>query len=174
MKNTSIQVTAISIRDIPELQELCKTTFCETFAWANSEETLELYFKNSFSKKKLEEELSNPESEFYFAKLNGKAIGYLKVNTGKAQTELKDENALEIERIYVLKIFHGKGIGQIPFDKALQIAKNKSLSYLWLGVWDKNERAVNFYKKNGFKEFGTHIFMMGDKEQTDLMMKLEF
>ncbi len=103
MKNNNIQIKAISNRDILELQELCKTTFYETFAWANSKESIEQYLKNSFSKKKLEEEISNPESEFFFAKLNDKAIGYLKVNTGKAQTELQDPEALEIERIYVLK-----------------------------------------------------------------------
>lgn len=173
MKITNIQVKEISKTEIKDLRKLCKSTFYETFAWANNKESLELYFKNSFSKKKLEEELSNPESEFYFAKLNNKAIGYLKVNIGKAQTELQDANALEIERIYLLKDYHGVGIGQLLFDKALEIAKNNNLSYIWLGVWDRNEQAVNFYRKNGFKEFGTHIFMMGDKEQTDLMMKVE-
>ena len=173
MNITNIQITRISNRDIKELQELSKATFYETFAWANTIESLEMYLKNSFSEKKLFNEINNPDSQFYFAKHNGNAIGYLKVNTGKAQTELQDSEAMEIERIYVLKEFHGKGIGQILFDKALQIANNKKLSHLWLGVWNKNERAVNFYKKNGFAEFGTHIFMMGNKKQTDLMMKLD-
>jgi ribosomal protein S18 acetylase RimI-like enzyme len=173
MKINNIQLTTIKATDIKELQELCIVTFNETFADTNSKKSLKKYMNESFSEKKLMDEINNPESEFYFAKLDGKAIGYLKVNRGKAQTELQDSAAMEIERIYVLKEYHGKGIGHILIDKAFQIAGSKKASYIWLGVWDKNLRAINFYKKYGFVEFDTHIFRMGDKEQTDLMIKLE-
>jgi ribosomal protein S18 acetylase RimI-like enzyme len=98
-------------------------------------------------------------------------IGYFKVNFGDAQTELQDKNSLEIERIYVSKDFHGKKVGQILYDKALEIAKTKKLDYVWLGVWEQNLRAVQFYKKNGFVEFDKHIFKFGNEDQTDLMMK---
>jgi ribosomal protein S18 acetylase RimI-like enzyme len=104
---------------------------------------------------------------------NTKTIGYLKLNFGAAQTELKNEQSLEIERIYVLKEFHGKNIGQLLYDKAIQIAKEKNVNYVWLGVWEENLRAINFYKKNGYVAFDKHIFKLGDDEQTDIMMKLE-
>jgi len=117
--------------------------------------------------------LTNPNSEFYFALFDNKVIGYLKINFGQAQTELKDKKALEIERIYVLKKFHGKKVGQILYDTAFKIAKQTGANYLWLGVWEKNPRAINFYKKNGFVEFDKHIFKLGDDEQTDIMMKLQ-
>jgi ribosomal protein S18 acetylase RimI-like enzyme len=99
-------------------------------------------------------------------------IGYLKLNFGQAQTELQDEKALEIERIYLLKEFHGKNVGQLLYDKALQIARQKNVDYVWLGVWEENRRAINFYTKNGFVEFDKHIFKLGNEEQTDKMMKL--
>jgi ribosomal protein S18 acetylase RimI-like enzyme len=53
------------------------------------------------------------------------------------------------------------------------IAKQNKVAYIWLGVWEKNERAINFYKKNGFVTFDTHIFKLGNEAQTDYMMKLE-
>jgi ribosomal protein S18 acetylase RimI-like enzyme len=122
---------------------------------------------------KLTNELNNPNSSFYFAVVNDKIIGYLKINFGDSQTELKQENALEIERIYVLKEFHGKKIGQLLFEKAMELAIQKKADYVWLGVWEENPRAISFYKKNGFVEFDKHIFKLGDDEQTDIMMKLQ-
>ena len=95
----------------------------------------------------------------------------MKVNSGKSQTELQDENSIEIERIYVKSEYHGKKVGQILYDKALEIALQEKKKYLWLGVWEENIRAVNFYKKNGFVEFDKHIFKLGNEEQTDLMMR---
>jgi len=80
---------------------------------------------------------------------------------------------MEIERIYVLKDFHGKNIGQLLFEKAIELATQKNANYIWLGVWEENPRAINFYKKNGFVEFDKHIFVLGDDEQTDIMMRLE-
>jgi len=85
---------------------------------------------------------------------------------------LKDNNALEIERIYVLKEYHGKEIGQLLYNKAIEVARDKKASYLWLCVWENNERAISFYKKNGFTAFDKHIFTLGDDEQTDIMMRL--
>jgi hypothetical protein len=131
------------------------------------------YLENGFSTEKLTEELTDQNSEFYFAELDGKIIGYLKVNVGQSQTEIKDKNALEIERIYVLKEFHGKRVGQILYDKAIQLAKEKSVEYVWLGVWEQNPRAIRFYEKNGFEAFDKHIFKLGNDEQTDIMMKLK-
>jgi ribosomal protein S18 acetylase RimI-like enzyme len=99
-------------------------------------------------------------------------VGYLKINFGASQTELKDNEALEIERIYVLQAFHGKKLGQALYEKAISIAKEMKVKYVWLGVWEQNHRALQFYKKNGFVPFDTHIFKLGNDEQTDIMMKL--
>lgn len=66
--------------------------------------------------------------------------------------------------------FHGKKVGQILFEKALNLAKDKGCDYVWLGVWEENHCAISFYKKNGFIEFDKHIFKLGDDEQTVIMM----
>ena len=170
---TAIKIKKITLADIVQLQEIGRQTFSETFSSTNTEENMKAYLKDGFSNAKLSAELDNPNSEFYFATLNNTVIGYLKINFGLAQTELKDDKALEIERIYVLQEFHGKKVGQLLYDQAIHLAKEKKADYVWLGVWKKNHRAIQFYTKNGFVEFDQHIFVLGDDEQTDIMMKLE-
>jgi ribosomal protein S18 acetylase RimI-like enzyme len=137
----------------------------------NSPEDMHQYLMESFSIEKLSGELSHAGSQFYFAVADGKDIGYLKVNFGDAQTEKLEGNTFEIERIYVLKDFHGQQVGQLLYDKAIQIAKEFKADYVWLGVWEENERAIGFYKKNGFIPFGSHAFQLGADEQTDILMK---
>jgi ribosomal protein S18 acetylase RimI-like enzyme len=165
-------IRAISISDLAQLQKIGKTTFAETFTEHNTKEDLDKYLEESFSNEKLSSELNNPYSSFYFAEIENNVVGYLKINFGASQTELKDNEALEIERIYVLQAFHGKKIGQLLFNKAIEIAKEHKAQYVWLGVWEENHRALQFYKKNGFVQFDTHIFKLGNDEQTDIMMKL--
>lgn len=167
----TIETRRVTIADIEELQQIGRQTFFETFAPSNTADNMAKYLEEGFSKKKLTEELNNPESEFHFAIQDNSVIGYLKVNTGGSQTELKDARALEIERIYVLQQFHGKKAGQILYEKAMQIAREKDAAYVWLGVWENNPRAIRFYQKNGFVEFDKHIFKLGEDEQTDIMMK---
>ena len=171
MKNIDIQ--KVTLNDIDQLQKIGRQTFSETFSGDNSEEDMKKYLDENFSVEKLTDELNNKNSEFYFAKLENTAIGYLKLNFGESQTELKDNKALEIERIYVPKEFHGQSVGQILYEKAIQVAKQKNVDYVWLGVWEENLRALSFYKKNGFTEFDKHIFKLGNDEQTDIMMKLQ-
>jgi diamine N-acetyltransferase len=166
-----ITIRKVSLEDIDQLQKIGRKTFEETFSANNSEENMLKYLESGFSFEKLNAELNNQLSEFYFAILNDRVIGYLKLNTGLAQTELKDETALEIERIYVLEEFHGKKVGQILYDKSLEVADTKNAPYIWLGVWEKNPRAISFYRKNGFEEFDKHLFKLGDDEQTDILMK---
>ena len=169
----NIKLFKISLADLKELQELGKKTFYESFAADNTADNMQYYLDTNFTDEKLGEEINNPYSEFYFAKIDDEAIGYLKINSGTAQTELQDDDkALELERIYVLQEFQGKKIGQILFDKALEVAKEKNADYIWLGVWEKNLKAIRFYEKNGFVSFGTHLFKLGDDEQTDIIMRL--
>lgn len=170
---SEIQIIQIGIEQIEDLQAIGRQTFSETFAPHNSEEQMASYLKEAYAHEKLNAELNNPNSVFYFATLDQQVVGYLKLNMGDAQTELKDNQSLEIERIYVIKDFHGQQVGQLLFDKAIEVAKAQHLDYVWLGVWEENKRAIQFYLKNGFIAFDQHVFMLGGEAQTDLMMKLQ-
>ncbi len=168
----SISIVPVHPHEIETLQHISRVTFEQTFDDHNSSEDMQAYLKNNFALDKLLGEFNNPHSNFFFAKENEQVIGYLKVNTGNAQTELKDLNAFEIERIYVDKGYLGKKIGQLLFEKAIELAKSKNATYVWLGVWEENHRALAFYEKNGFVPFDKHVFMLGSDAQTDIMMKL--
>lgn len=169
---TRLIIQKVTKNDIYQLQEISRQTFHETFAAVNTEENMQQYHDEALSIEKLTDEFNDENVEFYFATIDDHVIGYLKINFGLAQTELKEDNAVEIERIYVLCAYHGKKIGQILFDKAVEIARNKNAEYIWLGVWEENIRAISFYEKNGFVEFDKHLFKLGDDVQTDIMMKL--
>jgi diamine N-acetyltransferase len=168
----TIDIKRVTVSDLDQLQHIGRQTFYETFSAGNTEENMRKYLEEGFTVEKLSAELNDKNSEFYFASLDNQVIGYLKLNFGQSQTEIKEDKALEIERIYVLKEYHGKKVGQILYDKAIQMARLKNVDYVWLGVWEENPRAINFYKKNGFVEFDKHIFKLGDDEQTDIMMRL--
>jgi diamine N-acetyltransferase len=168
----NITIRKLTINHICQLQEIGRQTFFETFSDVNTGENMNKYLEEKFSIEQLTSELNEKDSHFYSAELDNKIIGYLKLNSGPSQTELKDNRALEIERIYVLKAFHGRKVGQLLLNKAMEIARQNRVEYVWLGVWEENQRALNFYKKNGFTEFDKHIFKLGDSRQTDLLMKL--
>lgn len=170
---TEIKIQKVSLDVIDNLQKIGRHTFYETFSSGNTEENMTKYLNEEFSIEKLTTELNDKNAEFYFATYDENVIGYLKLNFGQSQTELQDDKGLEIERIYVLKEFHGKSVGQLLYDKAIDVAKQKNSDFVWLGVWEENPRAINFYKKNGFLEFDKHIFNLGNDEQMDIMMKLK-
>jgi len=167
----NIEIRRVTLNDIDHLQKISRETFAETFSESNDLTNMNKYLEEGFATSKLSKEVSNPASEFYFAMLEGEVINYLKLNTGNAQTEGEAEQALEIERIYVLSAYHGKKVGQLLYAKAMQLADQLKSTYVWLGVWEENQRAIRFYEKNGFIAFDKHIFKLGEDEQTDIMMK---
>ena len=169
----TIKIEKATLSEVDHLQAIAKQTFFETFADNNTADDMQKYLEDNFNLEKLTSELTNQHSEFYFALFDNKVVGYLKINFSDAQTELKDKDSIEIERIYVRGAFQGKKVGQLLYNVALTIAKQKKVNYMWLGVWEKNGKAINFYKKNGFLEFDKHIFKLGNDEQTDLMLRLK-
>jgi ribosomal protein S18 acetylase RimI-like enzyme len=169
----NIKIIKATQKDTELLLNIGRQTFFEKFTENNSEENMLQYAAEAYTFEKILSEVNNPNSQFYLATINNQTVGYLKINYGEAQTELQDPQALELERIYVLKEFQGKKIGQMLFEKTLELAKKAAVNYVWLGVWEENKSAIKFYEKNGLKAFSKHIFMLGDDPQTDIMMKIE-
>ncbi len=173
MTEQSPEIIRISIKDVETLRSLSIQTFTETFAGQNTESDMQQYISENLSTEKLLAELQHPDSRFYFIGSGNKIMGYLKLNSSNAQTEKNNANSLEIERIYVLKEYHGKGIGYLLLKKAIEVGREKQDAYIWLGVWEENTKAIAFYHKHGFVTYDKHLFKLGNDEQTDLMMKLE-
>ncbi len=167
----NIIITKAKLSDANTLTEIGGKTFYETYAERNSEADMQSYIKENFNEQVIIDQLQNPNAEFFIAWEDNQPIGYLKVNTGEAQTDLKETDSLEIERIYVLADYHGKKIGQLLYQKAVEVAKEQQKTSIWLGVWEKNPRAIRFYEKNGFVKFDEHIFTVGSELQTDPLMR---
>jgi ribosomal protein S18 acetylase RimI-like enzyme len=113
-----IIIKKAGIEDASALQQIGKETFFETFAASNTDEDMQKYLEENFNLDKISAEINNPFSEFYIAYSE---IGYLKLNSGDAQTEVSDDSSIEIERVYVKSAYHGKKVGQVLYDKALEI-----------------------------------------------------
>jgi ribosomal protein S18 acetylase RimI-like enzyme len=166
-----IQLKKATTDDLLTVQRLGRETFLESFADSTTEADMSKYLEDNFSEHKLKTELSNPGSMFFVAWENNNPVGYLKINFGDAQTEQLGDFALEIERIYVKSSHQGKKVGQALYEQAIKVAGHQNHSYIWLGVWEKNARAIRFYEKQGFVAFDKHVFKIGDDEQIDIMMK---
>jgi diamine N-acetyltransferase len=166
----NIKIKQCTIENLPQLQEISCETFNETFKDQNSPENMNAYLERAFNVNRLEKELSTINSHFFFVYFNNEVGGYLKVNTQEAQSENMGEDSLEIERIYVRAKCQKLGLGKYLINKAIDIAVEQEKNKVWLGVWEKNENAIAFYKKLGFVQAGTHSFHMGDEEQIDFIM----
>lgn len=167
------QIKPVKLKDVKLLQELSRETFTETFGSYNSDADLERYLLRAYQVNKLEHEIKNYQSQFYFIYLDDDLAGYLKLNFGKAQSEINDVESMEIERIYVKQKFHKRSLGKKLMQHAFKIAHQADKSYVWLGVWEKNQTALNFYKEQGFVPFSEHIFTLGSSSQRDLLLKYE-
>ena len=166
----TVNIKKCNLEDLQTLQEISIETFYETFKDQNSPENMKAYLEKAFNLNQLEDELSNPSSQFLFVYYQNEVVGYLKLNANDAQSEEMGDDSLEIERIYLKKQFQKHGLGKHLLNKAVEIAMEQNKKNIWLGVWEKNKNAIAFYQKMGFVQTGTHTFQMGDEEQLDLIM----
>ena len=166
----TIKIKKCNREDLEILQEISIETFNDTFENQNTPVNMKAYLEAAFNSKRLEKELSNRSSQFFFVYFNDAVAGYLKVNTNEAQSEEMGDESLEIERIYIKNKFQKHGIGKYLLNKAIEIAMERNKKKIWLGVWEKNENAIAFYKKMGFVHTDSHSFYMGNEEQIDFIM----
>ena len=173
MTSKNVTFKKLSPGDLPKLEEISRSTFFDAFGAQNNPEDLHSYLDNAFSESSLKNELLDPHSEFYFATIQQEIVGYFKINFSRAQTDFQEDDGMELERIYVLKQHQNQKIGQAMLDAVIEMAIQRKMRYLWLGVWEKNENAVRFYKRNRFEFAGSHDFWVGNDLQTDQIMKLD-
>lgn len=159
--------------DAGMLSELGARTFSEAFARDNTPANLAAHLKNSFSPEIQHRELSQADMNFLIAEVDGQPVGYAQLLFNSREKRVEGSNPMEIRRIYVLQDVVGKGMGSKLMTASLNEARQRACDIVWLGVWEKNRRAIDFYRKWGFREVGSHIFLLGDDPQTDLIMVLE-
>lgn len=161
------------LKDLEVLTSVSRDTFISAFAKDNNPDDFKSYIDTAFNKNQIEQELLNPQSEFYFVFLNRLLAGYFKLNINDAQDEAFGNSSIELSRIYVFNEFQGQGLGADVLNKIISLAKEKQKTWLWLGVWQLNVNAVRFYERHGFTKFDTHSFYIGNDRQTDWLMRLD-
>ncbi len=168
-----MDIRPCTLEDLSALHQLATTTFLDTFAAFNTPENVTAYQAEALHEKAFHEQLANPDSFFFLAYQESELAGYIKLNRPPAQTDLNDPSSMELERIYLLQRFHGQGLGKTMLSFAIEQAKSAGANYLWLGVWDQNTKAIQFYEQFGFNRFGEHDFYFGDDLQTDFLYRLD-
>lgn len=159
--------------DVTTIRNLSIDTFMETFAALNTREDMDKYIADNLSSELLQQEVDNPNSTFLVATVDGVPAGYMKVNTGTAQTEDMPDDDMEIQRLYILKAYKRRGLGSGLMRTAFDMARAQGKTKMWLGVWEHNDPAIAFYKRFGFTQIGSHDFVLGDDRQTDLLMEAD-
>ena len=152
------------------LAALKADTFSESFAAANDPAQLAAHLARAFPVGAVSAQLLDPRCDTTWVLDDGKPVGYLKVNHGTAQTVPGLSDGLEVEQRYVLA---GQGLGGQLLDLATEKARERGLTYVWLGVWEHNTDAISLYRHRGYKEFGQHVFRFGEEEQRDVLMRLD-
>lgn len=165
-----VEIKKCELKGLDCIRKISIRTFKDTFEKYNTEQDLINYIDTAYNKNKLRIELLNPNSIFYFIFSDDDLAGYMKLNSKEAQTENTFSNSLEIERIYILPAYKRKGLGKKLIHFASQYGKDTGVETIWLGVWEKNEPALHFYKNLGFCITGEHSFMLGQDKQTDYLM----
>jgi len=155
------------------IAKVAAQTFTETFAWYNTAENMREYNETHFNKEHILLEITDEKSTLFVALSDNEIIGYAKLKSSETPEEIGTSSGIEIERLYVKKEFHDKKVGLALMNTCIEKAKEKNADVIWLGVWEQNPRAINFYTKMGFIKCGQHIFQLGDDAQTDYLMKLE-
>lgn len=164
-------IRSAGVEDGSLIADLSRQTFYETFAAYNTVEDMDTFLLEQFTRGRLMLEVGQPGLYFFIALANGEAVGYLKLREGKTPAGISNKNALEIARIYVLKSHAGKGIGKALMGKSLEVARSLQKETVWLGVWEKNGKAIDFYNSWGFIIFGQQDFLLGKDLQKDWLMK---
>ncbi len=172
--NTPVpELRKANLSDLPELLVLARTSFLQAFTAGNKPENVQAYLAEAFNVAQLTIEMENPASTFIVASLDGELVGDTKLNLSAAQADVKDPASVEVARLYTLEKVWGTGLGQLLLDAAIDFGRQEGKTWLWLGVWEHNARAIRFYEKNGLRIFGSHPFPFGDEIQNDWLMRVE-
>ncbi len=167
-----MQIRPANTNDASILAELGAKTFYDTFRPFHSEEDLQQYIKKAYSVELISENLSKENIQYFIAFNEDIPIGYLKLIKDVAHEKLPAQKNIELEKIYVLKDHLDKKVGKELMLKAISFSKQTNFETLFLGVWQENHRAVEFYKKFGFETFTTRTFQLGKTLCDDFLMKL--
>lgn len=172
---SAVFIRQANVQDTELLSELAYATFWDAFHEhpKNTPDDLAAYMAKAFSREQIESELADENNFFLLAEIDGEPAGYARLIVGSFEEGISAERPLELNRLYSHQKFLGMGVGQALIDECFARGRDLGCDVMWLGVWEYNPRAQRFYEKNGFRFFGSHVFLLGSDPQIDLLMQKE-
>jgi ribosomal protein S18 acetylase RimI-like enzyme len=166
-----LAIRPATLSDAASLAALAERTFRETFAAYNSAENVNLHCARNFSAEIQGQEISDPQMTTLLAEVAGELAGFAQLRLAHTAACIKADRPAELHRIYVLNAWHGRGVASELMRAVYAAAAQARSDCIWLGVWERNPRAIAFYRKCGFSVVGDHVFMLGQDRQRDLVMR---
>jgi diamine N-acetyltransferase len=164
--------TAIS-EDYQLLADLGRRAFYEAFGDNSAPEDMQAYLDLSFNPERIKIQLSDPSCTYFIGSYSGEPVGYAKIVKDYCPPQLNDTTCVQLERIYALKAYIGKKVGKTLMEECMNFAKQNNYKHMWLGVWQENHKAIEFYKRWGFKVIGIKQFVIGKEVNDDYVMAAE-
>jgi GNAT superfamily N-acetyltransferase len=171
MEKPTVWIRVAEPEDAALVADVSRRTFYETFSRYNTEENMRMYLDEQFPRERQMAEVGAPGRVFLLAFIGDEPAGYASLRLGEPPHGLVDEHAIEIVQLYSEQKMIGKGVGPALMQACLDVARQQGCDWIWLGVWEHNERAKAFYTKWGFEPFGKHVFFVGLDAQTDWWMR---
>jgi ribosomal protein S18 acetylase RimI-like enzyme len=168
---SALVIRRAEVADARLLAELGERTFRDTFAADNTPEDMASYLAQAFGEEIQRAELASSAVHRLLAERDTRALGYALLREGGESAGLvRGERPVELQRLYVESAAKGQGVAQALMARVEEEARARGGDVLWLGVWERNPRAIAFYRKCGFVDVGTHAFELGKDRQTDRVM----
>ena len=156
--------------DARQLAELAERTFRDTFAATNTVGDMDTHCRANYGEAIQAGEISDPGMVTFLCEESGRLIGYAQLRWGDAPDCVRARSPGEIQRLYVARGWHGKGVAHGLMAACVEEMTTRGSDVVWLGVWERNPRAIAFYRKFGFVEVGDHVFPLGSDPQRDIVM----
>ena len=166
-----VEIKQANGADAVLIADMSRQSFLATFGLENTPEDIEKFMNEQFTTEALIAEVGTKNNIFLLATINEAPAGYVRFKDHSFEEGLAGENPVEIARFYAMPIMIGKGIGKAMMQHCLALAAQMGKDVIWLGVWKKNQRAIDFYTSFGFEKFSEHGFLLGNDLQNDWLMK---
>ena len=172
---TSTRIEQGAADDAAPLAAFASRAFIEMYGKENAPEHVRQYVARVFAPERVRKELSDPAYVFLLAKPVGAGrakalLGYAKLCRNRTIDALDDPAPVQLERIYVDGSQQSSGLGGNLLDEAVRVARDAAFETIWLSVWEQNERAQRFYRRNGFEVVGKTCFVIGPEREEDLVL----
>lgn len=161
-----------TIADAAALSVFARDTFHDTFAAENDPADMAAYLGEAFSPAKQAEELARPERYCLLATVDGALAAYASIIDGEGNDDVAATHPVYLERFYVDRRWHGQGVAAVLMDAMTAHVRALGADVLWLGVWERNAKAIRFYEKQGYETVGAQTFRLGSDLQRDCVMRL--